>query len=107
MTFHENDPKMRNEFARLARKHTSYDWTFDLAKAWGNATKIKVQELLTRDGKAFLVGLDGSGIMSAAFAGFGRDGAVSLVRSVIAYQTTKHGLLATNRFDLVPLLPAN
>ena len=95
----------RNEFVRLQRKQTTHDWTLDLARAWGNATKIKVQGLLTKYGRTFLVGLDGNDITSAAFAGFDEDGAVSLVRSVIAYQTTKQGLLATSRFDRILIVP--
>ena len=95
----------RNEFVRLEEKHATHDWTLDLAKAWGNATKIKVQESLTRSGKTFLAGLDGNEIMSAAFAGFGKEGDVSLIRSVIAYRTTKHGFLATNNFEPVLIAP--
>lgn len=94
-----------NEFIRLQRKHTADDLTLALAKAWGNATKIKVQEMFTKYGNAFLVGLDGNDITSAAFAGFAKTGEVSLLRSVISYQTTKTGLLATSRFDPIHIAP--
>ena len=91
----------RNEFARLETEHTAHDWTLDLAKAWGNAAKTKVQELLTKYGKDVF---DQKSIMGAVFAGIDKNGEVSLVGSAVDYQATEQGgLLATSRF--YPIAP--